>query len=99
MSVVTDILNLRRNQTSSVELFLSALEWQKCATEAEHILSRGYAVTEAADLILLNVAAHAAEALAEPRTIRKARRSVPTSRRNRRRSDSGPLQQRRFAVA
>lgn len=98
MSIATEILSLRHNQTSSVEIFLGALDWQKAAQDDEHILSRGYAVTEAADLVLLNVAVHAAEALSEPPKIRRTRRAVPSSRRNRRRFDPPQLHQRRLFV-
>jgi len=94
MSIATEILSLRREQTSSVKALLAALDWQKAAKDDQHILARGYAVDEAADIVLLNVAVHAAEALNEPPTIRRTRRAVPSSRRNRRRFDVGQLQQR-----
>ena len=96
MSILIDILNLRHNQTSSVELFLAALDWQKAAQDDERILARGYAVTEAADMMLLNVAVHAAEALSEPATIRRTRRAQLQSRRKRRHYDPGELHQRRL---
>lgn len=63
MRIASEILSLRRNRASSVETLLAALEWEKAAHDDEHILSRGYAVREAADLVLLNVAVHAAELL------------------------------------
>src|SRR5215468_3320964 len=93
MSIATEILRLRQNQASSVETLLAALDWQKAAHTDEHILSRGYAVSEAADVVLLNVAAHAADSLAEPTTVRRTRRAVPSSRRSRRRSDTPELRQ------
>ena len=62
MSVVTEILSLRQDQLSRL---IAALEWQKSAEDKGHILYRGYAVTDAAGLALLNVAAHCAEALRE----------------------------------
>jgi len=62
MGVATEILSLRQNKSSSVETLLSMLDWQKSAQDYEHILSRGLAVAEAADMVLLNVAVHAAEA-------------------------------------
>ncbi len=96
MGIATEILNLRRNQTSSVEILLGALDWHKSAQDEQHILARGYAVFEAADSVLLNVAAHAAEALNEPPKVRRARRAVPSSRRNRRGTDSGQLHQHRL---
>ena len=96
MSILADILRLRHNQTSSIEIFLAALDWQKAAQDDERILSRGYAVTEAADLVLLNVAVHAAEALSEPAAIRRTRRAQLPSRRKRRHYDPGELHQHRL---
>lgn len=55
------VLSLRKNQGSTVESLLAALDWQSAA-EGIHKLTRGHAVTEAADKVLLKVAAHAAEA-------------------------------------
>src|SRR5215467_2377695 len=94
MSIATKILSLRRGQSSSVKRLLAALDWQKAAQDNEHFLSRGYAVNETADIVLLNVAAHAAEALSEPPTIRRPRRTVLSSRGKRRRSDPSQLHQR-----
>ena len=94
MSIATELLSLRRNQTSSVEILLGALDWQKSAKDEQHILARGYAVSEAADMVLLNVAAHAADALNEPPRVRRTRHAIPSTRRNRRRTDSGHLHQR-----
>jgi hypothetical protein len=37
------------------------LEWQRAAQDKDHIMSRGFAVAEAADDVVMNVAAHAAE--------------------------------------
>ena len=99
MSIVTDILSLRRNKTSSIEVFLAALEWQKSAQDDAHILSRGHDVAVAADLVLLNVAAHAADALSELPTPRKTRRAMLSFWRKPRRSGPGQLHQRKlFAV-
>jgi hypothetical protein len=96
MSIATDILSLRQKQSSSVRTLIAMLDWQKAAQDDGHILSRGFAVTEAADLVLLNVAVHVAEALSEPPTIRKSRRAVASSWRKRRGSDPGQLHQRRL---
>lgn len=94
MSVATEILSLRQNQSSSVKTLLAAIEWEKAAQEEEHILSRGYAVREAADIVLLNVAVHAAEALSEPPVIRRTRRSLLSFWRKPRRANPGELHQR-----
>ena len=96
MSVVAEILSLRKDRISSVSRLLAALEWKKCAYETEHIMYRGVAVTQAADLVLLNVAAHCAEALGEPPAIHKTHRAVVPFRRKPRRHDPGRLHQRRL---
>ena len=99
MSVATEILRLRQNQSSSVETLLAAIEWEKAAREEEHILSRRYAVREAADIVLLNVAVHAAEAFSEPPVLRGTRRGLLSFWTKPRSSNSGKLHQRRlFAV-
>jgi hypothetical protein len=94
MSFATEILSLRQNQSSSVETLLAAMEWEKAAQEEEHILSRRYAVREAADIVLLNVAVHAAEALSEPPVIRRTRRGLLSFWRRPRRSNPGDVHQR-----
>ena len=98
MSVATEILSLRGDQSSSVERLIAAFDWQRAAQDDEHILSRGYAVTETADMVLLNVAVHAADALNEPTMIRRTRR-VLSSRRKSRRSDPSQLHQRMLFAA
>jgi hypothetical protein len=95
MSIASEILSLRKNQSSSMRTLLGSIEWQKAAQDDEHVLSRGYAVTEAADIVLLNVAVHAADALSEPPRIRRNRRAV-LPRRKSRRSNPGDLYQRRL---
>jgi hypothetical protein len=100
MSIAAEILSLRRNQQSSVKMLIAALDWQEAALDDVHILGRGLAVLEAADAVLLNVAAHAAAALGEPPVARKARRSVLALWRKRRRRfdpSHSAQQRRRFA--
>jgi hypothetical protein len=93
MSIATYILSLRRDQSSSVAALIAAMEWE-CAAESDiRMLARGHDVLQAADRVLLNVAAHAADQMIEPTKVRRTRRSVPSSRRNRR-SDPGTLRQR-----
>jgi len=94
VSVVSEILSLRSNRASTVSTLLALLDWQKAAQDDGHILSRGYAVADAVDILLLSVAAHAADALNEPVTTRTTRLSVLMSRRQRRRSDTPQLRQR-----
>lgn len=61
MSIGAEVLSLRKSQGSTVETLLAALDWQNAA-EGIHKLTRGHAVTEAVDKVLLKVAVHAAEA-------------------------------------
>ena len=96
MSIATEILSLRQNQSSSVETLLAAIEWEKAAQHDEHILSRRYAVREAVDIVLLNVAVHATDALSEPTVLRGARRGLFRFWRKPRRSNPGGLHQRRL---
>jgi hypothetical protein len=90
MGIATEILSLRRNQTSSVKTLLGALEWTYAAPVGTHSVARAYAAAEAADIVLLNVAVHAAEALNQP-TVRSTRRAALPTRRKSRRSDTGQL--------
>ena len=62
MDIANEILSLRRNQLSSVEALIAALEWRRSLTEHTHIAMRDYAVAECADIVLLNVAVHALSA-------------------------------------
>lgn len=96
MSIATDILNLRRNQSSSVSTLIAMIDWQKSAQDEDHKMSRGFAVTEAADDVLMNVAVYVAEALNEPPVIHKTRRAFSIFRRKLRHSDPGRLHQRRL---
>jgi hypothetical protein len=104
MSCATAVLGLRREQSSSVELLLGAIDWQSNAKDALVSRMRGHAVTLAADTVLLNVAVHAAEAqrifgedsgssLAAPPRPPRPRKSAA-----RRRADSLPTRQLNFAA-
>jgi len=96
MSITTEILSLRRDRSSSVAALLNAMEWESAADNDSRTLARGYDVLRMADLVLLNVAAHAADLLGQPPAIPKARRATLPLRRKRRRSDPGALHQRRL---
>ena len=85
MDIVAGVLSLRRNQTSSVKALLAAIEWTLDAPIGSHSVARAYAATQAADIVLLNVAAHAAEALNQsppPHGVRAP--ALPSRRRPRR---------------
>jgi hypothetical protein len=99
MGIATDILNLRHNQLSSVTLLISALERFNNSSH-ERALNRLFQVDEAADLVLTNVAAHAAEALVAPQPTKGTTQRVISMRQRSRRFNSGPstLQRQLFAV-
>jgi len=88
MGIGADILGLRNHHFSSVAELLSALD-QVCDAPPDKIAARVYSAGAAADLVLTNVAAHAAEALSEQPANRKTRRSPSPSRRKNRRSVQG----------
>jgi len=96
MSITTEILSLRRDRSSSVAALLNAMEWECAAEDDTRILARGYDVLRMADLVLLNVAAHAADVLRELPAICKSRRAALPLRRKRRRPDPAQLHQRRL---
>jgi len=94
MSIASEILRLRREQSSSVEMLIGAIAWEKSAQRADHRRARHCAVVQLADVVLTNVAVHAAEALGEPPTTRGTRRDSLPSRRKRRSFDAGRLSNR-----
>jgi hypothetical protein len=96
MSITTEILSLRRDRSSSVAALLKTMEWECAAVDDTRTLARGYDVLRMADIVLLNVAAHAADVLGQPPAIPKARRATSPPRRKRRRPDPGQLHQRRL---
>ena len=97
MSITTEILSLRRDRSSSVAALLNAIEWECAAEDDTRTLARGFDVLRMADIVLLNVAAHAADILGEPPAIPEARRAaLPPRRKRRRRPDPTQLHQRRL---
>jgi hypothetical protein len=89
MSIGTEILSLRQDKFSSVAALIGALD--RLSASNEHLEMRVYAVTECADLVLLNVAVHAMDALLES-PIQTSRRAVQSSRRRRTRHIPGHQQ-------
>jgi hypothetical protein len=98
MGIAADILSLRDNHFSSVAELLAALE-QVYEAPVDKISARVFIASQAADLVLTNVAAHATDALSEQPLIRKTRRVASSSRRKNRRFDSGPLPRQRILFA
>jgi hypothetical protein len=86
MSIGTEILSLRQDKFSSVAALIGALD--RLSASNEHLEMRVYAVSECADLVLLNVAVHAMDALLES-PIQTSRRAVQSSRRRRSRHIPG----------
>jgi hypothetical protein len=96
MSITTEILDLRNKHFSSVVELLAAIERvHEAAVDKKP--SRVFLAREAADLVLTNVAAHAAEALNQSSPIRQARWAALPTRRKLRRFDSSQHQRRLFA--
>jgi hypothetical protein len=94
MGIAADILALREHHLSSVTELLAALD-QVCEAPLDKISARVFLASAAADLVLTNVAAHAAEAMSELATNRKTRRpSSPPRRKNRRSVQPTPPRQR-----
>ena len=69
MGIAADILGLRDNHFSSVAELISALD-QVCDAPVDKIAARVFLASAAADLVLTNVAAYAAEALSAKRSNR-----------------------------
>ena len=96
MSITTEILSLRRDRSSSVAALLNAIEWE-CAAEGDtRTLARKYDVLRMADIVLLNVAAHAADILGQPPAIPQPRRATLQPRRKRHHPDPTQLHQRQL---
>src|SRR5580700_9078383 len=98
VGIAADILGLRNHHFSSVAQLLAALE-QVCDAPVDKISARVFLAGAAANLVLTNVAAHAAEALSEQPTNRKTRRAASPSRRKNRRSVQGPPSRQRILFA
>jgi len=101
MGIATGILNLRSSKFSSVETLIAALERYRDAPP-ERALTRLFQVDEAADLVLTNVAAHAAETMVAQQPTADQIRTIASMRRKyRRRFNSGPstLQRLLFAAS
>jgi hypothetical protein len=99
MSIATEILSLRRDQSSSVETLIGLLEWQRSARDKVFAEMRSYSVAQAADLVLMNVAVHALEAQDSVPPAREMRRAVRSIWSRLRRSDTPKLSQRKRRFA
>jgi hypothetical protein len=97
MGIATEILNLRDQHISSVTELLAALD-QVREAPVEKIRARVFIAGAVADLVLTNVAAHAADALRDQSTI-PTRRVRSSLRRRSRRFDPGSLPRQRVLFA
>jgi len=98
MGIAADILALREQHFSSVAELEAALD-QVYEAPVDKISARVFLASAAADLVLTNVAAHAAEALNDITAARKTRRPSSSPRRNNRRSVQLPPSRQRILFA
>jgi len=96
MSLGTDVLNLRRNQTSTVATLLSGMERLATARSETALMTRAFALNELADAVLAQVAVHALDACWDDLPPPKTRRESAPSRRRLRQTDAVQLHQRRL---
>lgn len=96
MSLGTDLLNLRRNQTSTVAMLISGIERLATAKSETTLMTRTFALNELADAVLTQVAIYAVEACWSEVPAAKTRPGMNSSRRRLRQTDAGQLYQRRL---
>jgi|SRR3974377_1012522 len=96
MSLGTDLLNLRRNQTSTVATLISGIERLATARSETTLMTRTFALNELADAVLVQVAIHAVEACWSDLPPPKPRWEKSVPRRRLRQNDAGQLYQRRL---
>ena len=94
MSIASEILSPRRDQSSSVRTLLALLDWQHSARNKQLAEMRAFSVAQAADLVLMNVAVRALEAKDSVPPARETRRAVRSFWRKLRGSDTPKLSQR-----
>ena len=96
MTLGTDLLNLRRNRTSTVLTLISGIERLATARSETAMMMRAFSLNELGDAVLANVAVHALEACWGDMPLRSTRRATATNRRKTRRIDTSHLYQRRL---
>jgi hypothetical protein len=99
MNLGRDLLNLRRNKTSTVATLLGGIERLAAARSDTLYMTRAFALTELGDAVLAKVAVYALESYWGDVPLNKPRRSKLSSGRKGRRFDSasGLYQRRLFA--
>ncbi len=93
MGIATEVLALRHHHFSSVHALLAALERIRDCPAEKHSI-RKFAAIELADIVLTNVAAHAAETMDEPAPTRRTRKVASPYRRKARQSHPGTVSNR-----
>ena len=96
MSLGTDLLNLRRNKTSTVATLLSGMERLATARSETTLMTRAFALNELADAVLAQVAVHAVDACWDDLPPPKTRRDSASSRRRLLQTAAGQPHQRRL---
>ena len=96
MSLGTDLLNLRRNKTSTVATLLSGMERLATARSETTLMTRAFALNELADAVLAQVAVHALDACWDDLPPPKMRRESASSRRRLLQTAAGQPHQRRL---
>ena len=91
MAIASEILSLRRDQSSSVKNLIGLLDFQGRLPGS---LYQQYAVQQAADTVLLNVAVHAAQAAQDFAPTRGTRQAIRSLFRIRHGSDKTTSSQR-----
>lgn len=103
MSIGAEVLSLLKNQGSTVEALLGAIDWQNAALGDDLKRTRGHGVKEAAEKVLLKVAVYAAEAQRSfeesgPAVTPRRRAARGPNRINRWTRDTGVTRQLSFAT-
>lgn len=92
----TELLNLRRNRTSTVATLLGGIDHVAAAPSDLTRMTRAFALKDLGDAVLANVAVHALEAYWGDMPVAKSHRAAHPSRRRRLHADPGQVHQRRL---
>jgi hypothetical protein len=92
----SDLLNLRRNKTSSVATLVGRMDQLSLTESPTKLMMRTFELNVLADAVLTNVAVHAQEAYWGDVPLPTPRRGATSSNRRRRRPNSANLHQRQL---
>ena len=96
MNLGTDLLNLRRNKTSTVATLIGGIERLAAARSETTLLTRTFALNDLADAVLAQVAVHALQSYWGDAPLPRMQRASISLRRRLHHSDAGH-QRRLFA--